>query len=186
MSLAAKNIFVTGGLGFIGSHTVLTLLEHGATVHLIDNLSNSFPRVWDHMKKLAGDKADKMKYTECDINDKEGLTKIFDAETFDCVIHFAGFKAVGESVDKPLEYYRNNFVGTVVLLEVMRAHGLKNVRRVEYKILDRRAGDSVAVWAATETAEKELGWKSKYNVDDMCKHQWAWASKYPQGYETPL
>ncbi|KAG2500424.1 hypothetical protein HYH03_001993 [Edaphochlamys debaryana] len=349
MSLAGKNIFVTGGLGFIGSHTVLVLLDHGATVTLIDNLSNSFPRVWEHMKKLAGDKADKMKYIECDINDREGLTKIFDEDKFDCVIHFAGFKAVGESVDKPLEYYYNNFCGTVVLLEVMRKHGLKNmvfsssctvyglpeevpiteaaplkaispygrtklfqedmfrdiavsdkdwrilllryfnpigahpsgdlgehpvgipnnlmpyiqqvalgqreflrvfghdyptpdgtaVRdyihvmdlaeghvsavvktlntpdlgctpinlgtgkgssvlemisafeaasgvKVAHKLVDRRPGDSVAVWAATETAEKELGWKSKYDIHDMCKHQWAWASKYPQGFETPL
>ncbi|KXZ45457.1 hypothetical protein GPECTOR_54g198 [Gonium pectorale] len=126
-SLDGKNIFVTGGLGFIGSHTVLVLLDHGAKVHLIDNMSNSFIRVYDHMKKLAGDKADRMTFTQCDINDKDGLTKIFEKETFDCVIHFAGFKAVGESVDKPLEYYRNNFVGTVVLLEVMRQFGLKNM-----------------------------------------------------------
>ncbi|EFJ41424.1 hypothetical protein VOLCADRAFT_77596 [Volvox carteri f. nagariensis] len=127
MSLEGKNIFVTGGLGFIGSHTVLVLLDHGAKVHLIDNLSNSFPRVFEHMKKLAGDKADKMTYTKCDINDEEGLTKIFEKETFDCVIHFAGFKAVGESVEKPLEYYHNNFVGTVILLEVMRKFKLKNM-----------------------------------------------------------
>lgn len=349
MSLAGKNIFVTGGLGFIGSHTVLVLLEHGASVFLIDNLSNSFLRVLDHMKKLAGDKADRMKFAECDINDKAGLEKIFSEEKFDCVIHFAGYKAVGESVDKPLEYYRNNFVGTVVLLEVMRAHGLKNMvfsssctvygapdkvpitedtplkaispygrtklfqedmfrdisvsdpewrilllryfnpigahpsgelgehpvgipnnllpyimqvalgqreflrvfgddypthdgtpvrdyihvmdlaeghvsavvkvlgspelrcvpinlgtgkgssvfdmvkayekasgQKVATKVFERRAGDSTEVYAATGLAEKELGWTAKYNTDDMCKHTWMWASKYPQGFETPL
>ncbi|MEW5313080.1 MAG: hypothetical protein WDW38_004674 [Sanguina aurantia] len=127
MSLTGTNVFVTGGLGFIGSHTVLVLLEHGATVTLIDNLSNSFPRVFQHMNKLAGDKASQMKYVKCDIRDKEGLTQLFAAEKFHAVIHFAGFKAVGESVDKPLEYYDNNFVGTVVLLDVMRAAGVKNM-----------------------------------------------------------
>jgi len=342
------HIFVTGGLGFIGSHTVLVLLEHGHTVVMIDNLSNSFLRVYEHMKKLAGDKADKMKFIEADLRDKAKLEEIFAAEKFDAVIHFAGFKAVGESVEKPLEYYDNNFVASVVLLEVMRksncfnlvfsssctvygmpetvpitedcplkaispygrtklfqedmfrdvavsdprwrimllryfnpvgAHesgelgehpvGIPNnlmpyvqqvalgqreflrvfggdyptpdgtpIRdyihvvdlaegheqavkklmdtegygcqpinlgtgkgtsvlemiktfeessgaKVPYKVVDRRAGDTIAVWAATGLAEKELGWKTRYGLADMCKHQWAWASKYPQGYETP-
>lgn len=347
--LSGSNIFVTGGLGFIGSHTVLVLLEHGAKVTLIDNMSNSFPRVFEHMKKLAGDKAGHMKFEQCDIRNKEGLDKLFEAEKFDCVIHFAGFKAVGESVDKPLEYYDNNFVGTVVLLEVMRKHNCKNMvfsssctvygmpdtvpiteetrlqaispygrtklfqedmfrdlsvsdkdwrilllryfnpigahpsgdlgehpvgipnnlmpyiqqvalgqrpylsvygsdyntrdgtairdyihvmdlaeghvaavanvikshdlrckainlgtgtgstvlemihafekasgLKVPYKIVDRRAGDSEQVYAATGYAETELGWKAKYNIDDMCQHQYAWAHKYPQGYDTPV
>lgn len=328
---------------------MLVLLEAGHKVTLIDNYSNSFPRVFDHMTKLAGDKASKMKFVKCDIRDKEGLDKLFGAEKFDCVIHFAGFKAVGESVEKPLEYYDNNFVGTVHLLEIMKKHNCKNMvfsssctvygipekvpitedtplkaispygrtklfqedmfrdisvgdpewrilllryfnpvgahpsgdlgehpvgipnnlmpyiqqvalgqrdflrvwggdyptpdgtairdyihvmdlaeghvaavnkvvttpdfrcqeinlgtgtgssvlemvkafeeasgKKVEYKIMERRAGDSTAVWAGTEKAEKELGWKAKYNVLDMCKHQWAWATRYPQGYETPM
>lgn len=342
-------MFVTGGIGFIGSHTVLVLLEHGAKVTLIDNLSNSFMRVFDHMKKLAGPKADQMKFVQCDINDYDLLTKLFTEEKYDCVIHFAGFKAVGESVEKPLEYYYNNFQGTITLLRVMREQKCKNMvfsssctvyglpdkvpiteeatlaaispygrtklfqedmfrdlgvsdpewrilllryfnpvgahpsgdlgehpvgipnnlmpyiqqvalgqrdflrvwgsdyptpdgtairdyihvmdlaeghvaavvkvlktpdlgckpinlgtgkgssvlemiaafekasgKQVPYKLMDRRAGDSVAVWAATETAEKELGWVAKHTVDDMCVHQWQWATKYPQGYETPL
>uniref|UniRef100_A0A7S0S0J6 UDP-glucose 4-epimerase n=1 Tax=Chlamydomonas leiostraca TaxID=1034604 RepID=A0A7S0S0J6_9CHLO len=349
MSLKGCNIFVTGGIGFIASHTVLVLLEHGAKVTLIDNLSNSFMRVFDHMKKLAGDKADLMKFVKCDINDYDLLTKLFKEDKFDCVIHFAGYKAVGESVEKPLEYYYNNFQGTITLLRVMREQGCKNMvfsssctvygmpekvpitedtplkaispygrtklfqedmfrdlavsdpawrilllryfnpigahpsgelgehpvgipnnlmpyiqqvalgqrdflrvwgndyptpdgtairdyihvmdlaeghvaavvkvlktpelhckeinlgtgkgssvlemvsafekasgKKVEHKIMERRAGDSTAVWAATDLAEKELGWKAKYNVDDMCKHQWQWATKYPQGYDTPM
>nr|BAF46277.1 UDP-glucose 4-epimerase like protein [Chlamydomonas reinhardtii] len=75
--------------------------------------------------------------------------------------------------------------GTSVL-EMIKAFENASGKKVEHKLVDRRPGDSVAVWAATETAEEKLGWKSKYDVDDMCKHQWAWASKYPQGYETPL
>eukprot|EP00199_Chlamydomonas_sp_CCMP681_P001939 CAMPEP_0119108910 /NCGR_PEP_ID=MMETSP1180-20130426/16114_1 /TAXON_ID=3052 ORGANISM="Chlamydomonas cf sp, Strain CCMP681" /NCGR_SAMPLE_ID=MMETSP1180 /ASSEMBLY_ACC=CAM_ASM_000741 /LENGTH=350 /DNA_ID=CAMNT_0007094587 /DNA_START=101 /DNA_END=1153 /DNA_ORIENTATION=+ len=347
--LDGTNIFVTGGIGFIGSHTALMLLEAGARVTLIDNLSNAFMRTLDHMKKLAGDKADKMKFVECDINNFDLLTKLFKEEKYDCVIHFAGFKAVGESVEKPLEYYYNNFQGTITLLRVMREQKCKNMvfsssctvyglpdkvpitedtplgclspygrtklfqedmfrdlgisdpewrimllryfnpvgahpsgdlgehpvgipnnlmpyiqqvalgqrdylrvwggdyptrdgtairdyihvmdlaeghvfavvktlksadlgckainlgtgtgssvlemvesfkkasgKAVPYKVLERRAGDSVEVWAGTALAEKELGWKAKYTVDDMCKDQWRWATKYPQGYETPL
>jgi len=342
------NIFVTGGVGFIASHTALVLLEQDCKVTLIDNYSNSNPRVFEHMKKLAGDKADRMKFVECDIRDGAKLDALFSAEKFDCVIHFAGFKAVGESVEKPLEYYDNNFNGTIQLLLVMRKHKCFNIvfsssctvygipekvpitedtplkaispygrtklfqedmfrdlavgckdfrilllryfnpvgahpsgnlgehpvgipnnlmpyiqqvalgqrdflrvwggdyptpdgtairdyihvmdlaeghvaavakvvgtpdygcqeinlgtgkgssvlemvkafeeasgKKVEYKVLERRAGDSIAVWAGTEKAEKELGWKAKYSVLDMCKHQWAWATKYPQGYDTP-
>ncbi|KAF5840338.1 UDP-glucose 4-epimerase [Dunaliella salina] len=347
MSISGTNIFVTGGLGFIGSHTVLVLLENGAKVTLIDNLSNSFIRVLDHIKKLAGEKAGNMKFVECDINDYDKLSSIFQAEKFDAVIHFAGFKAVGESVAKPLEYYQNNFQGTITLLRAMRDQGLKNIvfsssctvyglpekvpitedcpteaispygrtklfqewmfrdiaqsdkewrilllryfnpvaahpsgelgehpigipnnlmpyiqqvalgqreclsvfggdyptpdgtcirdyihvmdlaeghvaavakllkssdhglqainlgtghgssvfemirafekasgKEVKHKVVDKRAGDTVAVWADTTLAEKELGWKAKYNVQDMCTHQWQWATKFPQGYET--
>lgn len=347
MSLQDVNVFVTGGLGYIGSHTVLVLLDHGCKVTVIDNLSNAFPRVLDHIKRLAGDKAELITYAQVDIRDAEGLDKLFTAQKYDAVIHFAGFKAVGESVEKPLEYYDNNFSGSVTLLGVMRKHGVKNLVfsssctvygmpekvpitedvplkaispygrtkefqeylyqdlaasdpewrisllryfnpignhpsgeigehpvgipnnlmpyiqqvalgqreflrvfgsdyptpdgtcirdyihvvdlaeghasalgkilktpgygckpvnlgtgkgtsvlemintfeeatgvKVPYKLVDRRPGDTVAVWAATETAVNELNWTPQYNLFDMCKHQWAWASKYPKGYET--
>eukprot|EP00879_Flechtneria_rotunda_P005473 GHRR01005766.1.p1 GENE.GHRR01005766.1~~GHRR01005766.1.p1 ORF type:complete len:350 (+),score=108.91 GHRR01005766.1:333-1382(+) len=342
------HVFVTGGLGFIASHTVLVLLDHGHSAVMIDNLSNTVPRVYDHMKKLAGDKADKMKFVQGDIRDKELLDRLFTEEKFDAVIHFAGYKAVGESVEKPLEYYDNNFYGSLVLLEVMRKHKLYNIvfsssctvygmvektpitedfplhayspygrtklfqedmfrdlaasdpswrilllryfnpvgahpsgelgehpvgvpnnlmpyiqqvalgqreflrvfggdyptpdgtcirdyihvmdlaeghvsavqqvidnnkfgckainlgtgkgtsvlemvkafeehtgAKVPYKVVDRRPGDTIAVWAATGLAEEELGWKTKLTLADMCRDQWAWASKYPQGYDTP-
>lgn len=347
MTLAGVNVFVTGGLGFIASHTVLALLQHGCHVTMIDNLSNSFIRVFKHMKLLAGTDAPKMKFVELDIRDHDGLDKLFGTERFDAVIHFAGFKAVGESVEKPLEYYDNNFCGSVTLLQVMRKHNVKKmvfsssctvygmpehvpitedtplaaispygrtklfqehmyedlcasdkswsimllryfnpvgahpsgdlgehpvgipnnlmpyiqqvalgqreflrvfggdyptpdgtairdyihvmdlgdahvaglrklmadpefgcrpinvgtgrgssvlemVRafekasgvQVNYQIVDRRPGDSVAVWASTELAEEELGWKAKYDVLDMCRDQWRWATKYPQGFDT--
>ena len=72
------------------------------------------------------------------------------------------------------------------VLEMIKAFKEASGKEVAYEVMERRAGDSVAVWAATDKAEKELGWKSKYGILDMCKHQWAWATKYPQGYETPL
>ena len=105
-----------------GSHTVLVLLEHGYRVTMIDNLSNSFLRVYEHMKRLAGPKAGQMAFVQADLRDKAAVDQLFADNKFDAVIHFAGFKAVGESVDKPLEYYDNNFVASVVLLEVMRKH----------------------------------------------------------------
>ena len=72
------------------------------------------------------------------------------------------------------------------VLEMIKAFKEASGKEVAYEVMERRAGDSVAVWAATDKAEKELGWKSKYGILDMCKHQWAWATKYPKGYETPL
>uniref|UniRef100_A0A7S0YIF0 UDP-glucose 4-epimerase n=1 Tax=Polytomella parva TaxID=51329 RepID=A0A7S0YIF0_9CHLO len=352
-SLLNKNIFITGGLGFIGSHTSLVLVENGAKITIIDNLNNSFIRVLSHMKKLAGDKADQINFVECDIRDKAKLTELFSKEKYDCVIHFAGYKAVGESVEKPLEYYVNNFVGTTILLEVLREFNCKNMVfsssctvygipekvpidessslcaispygrtklfqeemfrdlavsdkawnilllryfnpigahpsgeigenpvgipnnlmpyiqgvalgqrerlnvfgddyptpdgtairdyihvmdlanghvaavskllkveaageswgckainlgtgkgtsvlemikafeeasgvKVKYAIAPRREGDSTAVWATTDLALKELGWSCKYGIKEMCEHQWAWASKYPKGFSTPV
>jgi UDP-glucose 4-epimerase len=340
-------VFVTGGIGYIGSHTVLQLLDGGYSVVIMDNLRNSFPKAFDHMERIAGDKADKMKFVKGDVRDKAALDQLFAEEKFDAVIHFAGLKAVGESVAIPLEYYDNNIVSTLVLLEVMKKHNCWNMvfsssctvygmaekvpltedctlhacspygrtklmqeemfqdvansdknwrilllryfnpvgahpsgeigehpigvpnnlmpyvhqvalgqremlrvfggdyptsdgtcirdyihvmdlgeghvyavrklldtpnygckavnlgtgkgtsvlemvntfqeatgAKVPYQIVDRRPGDTIAVWAATEYAEKELGWKAKLGLTEMCRDQWAWAKKYPKGYET--
>lgn len=342
------HVLVTGGVGFIGSHTVLTLLEHGHTVVIIDDLSNSFPRVFDHMKRIAGDKADRMRFVKGDVCDKEALDKVFAEEKPEAVIHFAGFKAVAESMEQPLKYYRNNMESSIVLLEVMEkykcnllvfsssatvygipervpltedcplsainpygrtklfqedmfrdmaaankdlrilllryfnpvgAHptgdigehpiGIPNnlmpyvmqvalgqreflrvfgddydtpdgtcirdyihvmdlaeghvaavnklvaspgfgcqavnlgtgkgtsvlemvaafekatAAKVPYKIADRRPGDAPAVWAGTELAKEMLGWEATRDVADMCSSLWKWATKYPQGFETP-
>lgn len=347
MDVSGLNVFVTGGLGYIGSHTAIVLLESGCKVTIVDNLSNSFERVHDHLKRLAGSRAENLKFWKVDVLDTEALDKLFSAEKFDAVVHFAGYKAVGESVEKPLEYYNNNIVGSLHLLEVMRKHGVKKMVfsssctvygmpervpitedsplqaispygrtkefqeyiyrdlaasdpewriillryfnpigahpsgelgehpigipnnllpyvqqvalgqrdclrvfgddyptpdgtcirdyihvmdlaqghaaaiakinktagygcqainlgtgtgtsvlemitafeeasgvKVPYKIVDRRHGDTVAVWAATELAEKELGWRAQYDIHDMCKDQWSWATKYPKGYLT--
>eukprot|EP00884_Botryococcus_braunii_P011499 jgi/Botrbrau1/2034/Bobra.0047s0014.1 len=341
------NIFVTGGVGFIGSHTVLALLEHGYSVTIIDNLDNSFPEAFRRMQELAGDKASNMKFIKGDLRNFEDLDKAFSEEKFEAVIHFAGRKAVGESVEFPMLYYTHNVLGTINLIEVMRKHNVKNMvfsssctvygnpqytpidekhplqaaspygrtkliiedifrdvavaekdwriillryfnpvgahpsgrigehpvgipnnlmpyvqqvalgqrphlnvfgsdyptrdgtcirdyihvmdlaeghvaalkklegtpdigcvpynlgtgtgttvlemvkafeeasgKKVEYVLAPRRAGDCIAVWAGTETAEKELGWRTKLNIADMCRDQWKWAVDNPKGYES--
>ena len=117
-------ILVTGGAGFIGSHTCVELLNAGYDVVVVDNLSNSCEESLERVKKITGKD---LKFYEADILDKEALNTIFDNESIEAVIHFAGLKAVGESVAKPLEYYHNNITGTLILCDVMRNHGVKNI-----------------------------------------------------------
>jgi len=114
-------ILVTGGAGYIGSHTVLALLERDEDVVVLDNLSNSSEESLHRVEKLAGKAA---VFYQGDIQDGECLKRIFDAHAIDSVIHFAGLKAVGESTRKPLEYYQNNVAGTLVLLDEMRRAGV--------------------------------------------------------------
>jgi len=345
--MSKGHIFVTGGLGFIGSHTSLVLLEHGYQVTAMDNLDNAFEEVLVRVKKLAGDKASNLNFVKADLRNFEELDALFAKEKYDAVIHFAGRKAVGESVKEPWLYYTHNLVGSTNLMEAMRKHNVKTMvfsssctvygeptkvpidetfpraacspygntklviedimtdyskadkewriillryfnpvgahpsgeigehpvgvpnnlmpyiqqvalgqreqlsvfgddyktrdgtcvrdyihvmdlaeghvaaldkvkanpdigcipynlgtgtgstviemikafekasgKKVNYKVVPRRGGDSTAVYAATETAKKELGWKSKLDVDDMCRDQWAWATKHPKGFET--
>ena len=118
------NILVTGGAGFIGSHTLIELVEAGHAPVVVDNLSNSSPKAIERVEKIVGKT---IPFYNVDIRDREGLEKVFAENTFDCCIHFAGLKAVGESVQKPWEYYENNIGGTLVLVDVMRKHGLKNI-----------------------------------------------------------
>ncbi|VFQ68693.1 unnamed protein product [Cuscuta campestris] len=341
----SRNILVTGGAGYIGSHTVLQLLLGGYAVVVVDNLDNSSPIAINRVQELAGEYGRNLAFHQIDIRDKPALEKLFSSNKFDAVIHFAGLKAVGESVQKPLMYYNNNLIGTIALLEVMAAHGCKNlvfsssatvygwpkvvpcteefpinaanpygrtklfieemcrdVRQSdsEWKIIllryfnpvgahpsghigedprgipnnlmpfiqqvavgrrpvltvygtdystndgtgvrdyihvvdladghvaalnklgdssigcevynlgtgkgtsvlemvaafekasgkkiplvmaGRRAGDAEVVYAATEKAERELNWKAKYTIEEMCQDQWNWASKNPYGYE---
>ena len=117
-------ILVTGGAGYIGSHTCLELLKAGYEVVVVDNLCNSSEEAVKRVEKISGKP---VKFYQADILDREALEKIFESETIDSVIHFAGLKAVGESVAKPLEYYYNNITGTLVLSDVMRKHGVKNI-----------------------------------------------------------
>ena len=118
------SILVTGGVGFIGSHTVVELQNAGYEVVVLDNLCNANPKVLDRIEAITGKK---VPFYQADIRDREALNEIFDKESIDSVIHFAGLKAVGESVQKPLEYYDNNISGTLVLVDVMRQHGCKNI-----------------------------------------------------------
>jgi len=118
------SILVTGGVGFIGSHTVVELQNAGYDVVVLDNLSNAKEKVIDRIEAITGKK---VKFYKADIRDREALNNIFENEKIDSCIHFAGLKAVGESVMKPLEYYDNNVSGTLVLLDVMRKNGCKNI-----------------------------------------------------------
>ena len=115
-------VLVTGGTGYIGSHTVVELLNEGKEVVVIDNFSNSNPDVIDSIKKITNKD---FKFYEMDYLDKEELEKVFEENDIESVINFAGFKAVGESVEKPLEYYHNNIGGAVILLETMKKYGVK-------------------------------------------------------------
>ena len=117
-------VLVTGGTGYIGSHTIVELIGHGYDVVAVDDFSNSKPIVLDKIKEITGKK---IKFYELDVCDKEKLRVVFRENEIDAVIHFAGFKAVGESVAKPLKYYRNNLDSTITLLEVMNEFGVKKI-----------------------------------------------------------
>ena len=118
------SILVTGGAGFIGSHTVVELQNAGYDVVVLDNLSNSSEKSLERVEKITGKP---VKFYKKDILDREGLNEVFEKEDIDSCIHFAGLKAVGESVVKPWEYYENNIAGTLTLVDVMRKHGVKNI-----------------------------------------------------------
>ena len=121
-------IIVTGGAGFIGSHTVVQLLEGGYQVVVVDDLSNSSAVAIDRVKTIVGDEAAKnLTFYEANVLDRDAMNKIFDTHQIDRAIHFAGFKAVGESVSKPVEYYDNNVNGTLVLLAAMRRKGVNRI-----------------------------------------------------------
>ena len=116
------SVLVTGGVGYIGSHTSIELLENGYEVVIVDNLCNSDKIVLDRIKEITGKKP---KFYEIDITDKEKLEVVFKENKIDSVIHFAALKAVGESVQMPLEYYSNNLINTLVLLDLMKKYDVK-------------------------------------------------------------
>ena len=116
------SILVTGGAGFIGSHTVVELLNSGREVVIIDNFSNSKPEVLENIKKITGKD---FKFYEIDYLNKNKLEKVFEENNIEAVLNFAGYKSVGESVKKPLEYYENNISGALILLETMKKYNVK-------------------------------------------------------------
>lgn len=119
------SVLVTGGAGYIGSHTVVELLNRGEKIIIVDNFSNSKPEMLDKIKKITGKD---FKFYEVDLLDSENLDKVFvENPDIESVIHFAGLKAVGESVAKPIEYYHNNITGTLILLDIMKKHNCKKI-----------------------------------------------------------
>lgn len=118
------NILLTGGAGYIASHTIIELDKAGHTVFVVDNFVNSQPEALKRVSKIIGKN---VPFVQADVRDREAMDNLFKTNRFDAVIHFAGLKAVGESVAKPLEYYENNMNATFVLLDVMRSHGCKNI-----------------------------------------------------------
>ena len=119
-----RRILVTGGTGYIGSHTIIELFKRDCEIDIVDNLFNSKIEVLDKIEEICGKRPG---FYQVDICDKEALNKVFKENKYDLVMHFAGLKAVGESVEKPLKYYENNVGGTVNLLEGMREHGVKKI-----------------------------------------------------------
>ena len=117
-------ILVTGGAGYIGSHTCVELLNVGYEVVVMDNLYNASKKAVERVEQITGKK---LTFYKTDMLDREGVREIFEKEKIDAVIHFAGYKAVGESVAKPIEYYYNNMAGTLILCDEMRNHGVKNI-----------------------------------------------------------
>ena len=119
-----ERILVTGGTGYIGSHTIIELYKQGYELDVMDNLYNSKVTVLDQIEKIAGKKPD---FYQVDLRDYDAMDKLFAEHHYDMVIHFAGLKAVAESVEKPLEYYENNVGGTVNLLKCMQKYGVKKI-----------------------------------------------------------
>ncbi len=118
------SILVTGGAGYIGSHTAVELLNAGEEIIIVDNFINSKPEMLDRIKEITGKN---FKFYKVDLLDKENLEKVFKENNIEAVIHFAGLKAVGESVQKPIEYYHNNVTGTLILLELMKKYNCKKI-----------------------------------------------------------
>lgn len=118
------SILVTGGVGYIGSHTCVQLIEQGYDIVVVDNLSNSKIEALRRVEKITGKE---IKFYEVDICDREGLRRVFSENSIEAVIHFAGLKAVGESVEIPLKYYYNNITGTLILCEVMKEFNVKKM-----------------------------------------------------------
>ena len=122
--MSKTKILVTGGTGYIGSHAAVELIQAGYEVEILDNLYNSKIEVLGRIEEITGVKP---RFYDVDLRDAEALAKVFAESKFDAVIHFAGLKAVGESVEQPLRYYENNVGGTVNLLECMKEYGVKRI-----------------------------------------------------------
>ena len=162
-----KRIVIIGGMGYIGLHTAVELIERGYEIEIIDNLLNSKITVLDDIKKITGVKP---KFHKVDLLDILAMEKVFEEGKFDLVMHFAGLKAVGESVKKPLEYYENNVGGTINLLKCMKNNGVKKIVFSSSATVYGDPGDP----KYTETMETGRGLtspygKTKYTIEEILK-----------------
>lgn len=179
-------ILVTGGIGFIGSHTCVELIESGHEVVVVDNLYNTNISVLDKIETITGVKP---AFYQVDITDKNGLEKVFMENKFDAVIHFAGYKAVGESVSIPLIYYENNISGSVNLYELMKKYQVKNL---VFSSSATVYGDDFEVPFKEEyglgTTTNPYGTTKKFNeiiITDLCKAE-SWMSAILLRYFNPV
>ena len=163
--MSSSKVLVTGGAGYIGSHTCVQLLEAGYQLLVLDNLCNSTPESLHRVEKITGQSAPLI---EGDIRDHELLDKLFSEHNIDSVIHFAGLKAVGESVQQPLHYYQNNVTGTLTLCEAMADHGIK---KIVFSSSATVYGDPVSVPITEDfplSATNPYG-RSKLHIEEMLR-----------------
>ncbi len=167
--MAKGKILVTGGTGFIGSHTVVELIKAGYEVEILDNLYNSKIGVLTKIAELTGVSP---KFHDIDLLEEAKMEKVFEKGDFDAVMHFAGLKAVGESVEKPLEYYENNVAGTINLLKCMREHGVKKIifssSATVYGDQGKDSGHCVETMKTGENLTNPYG-RTKYMIEEILK-----------------
>ncbi|MEL7156489.1 MAG: UDP-glucose 4-epimerase GalE [Actinomycetota bacterium] len=161
----SRTILVTGGAGYIGSHTAVQLAERGFDVVIVDNLDNSSPKAVDAVRMLAGTP---IAFEQVDLLDDEALAGVFDRHPIEAVVHFAGLKAVGESVEQPLRYYRTNLVSTMNLLEQMDAH---DVRQLVFSSSATVYGDPdvLPIPETAGTAPTNPYGRTKLMIEDICR-----------------
>lgn len=168
MEIIMEKVLLTGGTGYIGSHTAVELIEAGYEVEILDNLCNSKIKVLDKIEKITGVKP---KFYEVDLLDKSMLMEVMGVGGYDAVMHFAGLKAVGESVEQPLKYYENNLIGTMNLLEAMKE---TEVKKIVFSSSATVYGDRKPPYTETVTTgvgiSNPYGW-TKFMIEEMLKDE---------------
>ncbi|XP_020098368.1 UDP-glucose 4-epimerase 5-like [Ananas comosus] len=191
----SKSILVTGGAGYIGSHTVLQLLQGEFRVVVVDNLDNSSDISIKRVAELAGEFGKNLSFQKIDLRDKDALTKIFSStkilslqvRDYIHVVdladgHIAALQKLFEDSSLGCEVYNLGTGKGTSVLEMVAAFEKASGKKIPLVMAGRRPGDAAIVYASIAKAEKELKWKTKYGIDEMCRDQWNWASKNPYGY----
>ena len=173
-------VLLAGGAGYIGSHTAVELLNAGHEVVIADDYSNSCPEAINRIEELTGKK---VPVYEADIKDAEAVRKVFAENDIDCVIHFAGLKAVEYAAGSKGVSIFNLGTGTPYsVLEIVHAFEKANDMKLNYEMGPRRAGDLPESYANADKAAEVLGWKATRSLEDMCRDTWNWQKNNPNGY----